>query len=108
MKQHLRPIERRVLAMRDAGLSNEEIGRRIRRSPEHVARIIEWTDLPRTAPPIRRRPRAIERRVLAMRAAGDSHEEIAGRFRRSARFIKQVEGLAHINHGRELLGTEPA
>ena len=36
----LRPVERRVLAMRDEGVHIDEIARRIDRSPSHVERVI--------------------------------------------------------------------
>ncbi|MFP3913911.1 MAG: hypothetical protein ACLFWM_03480 [Actinomycetota bacterium] len=107
MTVQLRPLENRILAMREDGLSDEEIGRRVRKSPERVARIAEWATLP-----ARRlsEPREgdglspMERRVLALRAQGESHHEIGERFRRSPRFIRQVEGLAHFRKYRELLG----
>lgn len=100
---HLRPLERRVLAMRDEGIAIDEIAQRIRRSPAYVDRVIVWTDLPRAGPPTKRSPRAIERRVLTLRAKGESHEEIGQRFGRSAQFIRQVEGLAHYTQGLDLL-----
>ncbi len=103
MRDNLRPIERRVLAMRDQGLDHAEIGKRIRRSPEHVERILQWTEIPRSGPPRRRNPRPIENRVLALRAAGETHEQIAARFRRSPAFIRQVEGLAHFKLAFSLL-----
>ncbi|MGA7271174.1 MAG: hypothetical protein WB239_08890 [Acidimicrobiia bacterium] len=104
---HLRPIERRVLAMRADGLTDSDIAAKVRKSPELVSRIAEWAQLPG-----RDAGRAIddqlltplERRVVAMRAEGQSHGEIAERFRRSARFIRQVEGLARYRQYRELLG----
>ena len=104
MPDHLRPMERRILAMRDAGVPIDEIGRRIRRSPQHVVRMIAWTEFPRHRPPGRNATWAIHNRVLAMRAAGETHEEIGVRFRRSPRYIRQVEGLAHYRIGLELLG----
>ncbi len=102
MTQTLRPVERRILIMRDEGVTIEEIARRFRRSPTHVARVIEWTRIPRSRSPVKRTPRAIERRVLALRAGGESYEQIGQRFRHSARFIRQVEGLAHFKRGLEL------
>ncbi len=102
--QHLRPLERRVLGMLDDGVDIDEIGRRIRKSPERVERIIGWTSIPRSNPPVRRSPSAVERRVLALLDAGETHEEVGRRFRRSADYIRQVEGFAHYRLGLELLG----
>ena len=102
--QHLRPLERRVLGMRDDGVDIDEIGRRIRKSPESVDRIIGWTAIPRSNPPVRRSPSAVERRVLALLDAGETHEEVGQRFHRTADYIRQVEGFAHYRLGLELLG----
>ena len=102
--QHLRPIERRVLAMQDDGLGVEEIAGRLKRSPGHVERIISWTGIPRSGLPPRRSPRAMQRRVIAMRAEGESHERIAERFQRSPGFIRRVEGHAYYARARQLLG----
>ena len=105
MQAHLRPIERRVLAMRDEGLPVPEIADRIKRSPDHVERMIRWTEIPRSRPARKRSPRAVESRVLALRARGETHEEIARRLRRSSRYVRQVEGLAHFKLAMDLLGT---
>ena len=104
MREHLRPLERCVLAMRDRGLSTDEIGGRIKRSPQHVERIIAWTELPRTGTAPRTSARALERRVLALRERGESYDDIGSRFRRSPGFIRRVEGLAHYRRAVELLG----
>lgn len=100
--EHLRPIERRILHMSDSGLSSEEIAQRVRHSPEHVERMIGWTEIPRS-----RRPskftRALESRVLAMRDQGLGYEEIALKFRRSAGNIRQVEALAYYRRAVALL-----
>ena len=37
--QRLRPIERRVLALKDAGVPDTEIAHRFRRSPDFVSRV---------------------------------------------------------------------
>lgn len=103
MTENLRPVERRILAMRTDGISVEEIATRIRRSPSHVRRIIAWTSIPRSGPPERRSPRPIESRVLSLRAGGESHERIGERFGRGPRFIRQVEGLALYQQGLALL-----
>jgi hypothetical protein len=103
MNQHLRPVERRVLAMRDDGQSLEDIGTAFRRSSDHIGRIIEWTAIPRSGPPVNRKPRALENRVLSFRGDGASHSEIADRFNKSPEFIRRVEGLAHFRRAMELL-----
>ena len=102
MKQ-LRPIERRILAMRSGGVSVEEIAERLKRSPQHIERIIAWTDIPRSGNRPQRQYRPLERRVLKLRADGESHERIAERFRRSPGFIRRVEGLAHYSMAIRLL-----
>ena len=102
--KHLRPLERRVLAMVDDGVEIGEISRRIRKSPKRVEQIISWTSIPRSKPPTRRFPSAVESRVLAMLGAGETHAEVGRRFRKSVRHIRQVEGLAHFRLGLELLG----
>lgn len=107
MTLQLRPIETRILAMREEGLSDEEIGHRVRKTPERVAKIAEWAKLPARGswePRNEDGLSAMEKRVLALRSEGESHAEIGERFRRSPRFIRQVEGLAHFRKYRELLG----
>ncbi len=102
--EHLRPVERRVLSMREAGQSVEEIAGRLKRSAAHVERIIAWTELPRSGPASRRASQALETRVLALRADGESYDRIGRRFNRGAAFIRQVEGLAHYRMAMDLLG----
>lgn len=108
MTMQLRPIETRILAMRQQGLSDEEIGRRLRKTPERIAMIAEWATHPGRgsgASPRDGRPLTpMQTRVLALRSEGESHAQIGQRFRRSPRFIRQVEGLAHFQKYRELLG----
>lgn len=101
--EHLRPFERRVLAMQAAGTPLAEIAAAFRRSPAHIQRVIEWTAIPRGGPAPRRKGRALESRVMAMRSAGLGYEEIAPLFRASPAFIRRVEGLAHFRKARELL-----
>ncbi|MBA2337185.1 MAG: hypothetical protein H0V96_05405 [Acidimicrobiia bacterium] len=103
MNANLRAIERRVLAMRANGLGAEEIAARLRRSPEHVERMIAWSEYPRSGTGTSKSTRAIQERVLALRSSGESHDRIADRFRKSPRFIRQVEGLAHYRKAMELL-----
>lgn len=100
---HLRPIERRVLDMHDDGVVIDEIAARINRSPEFVERLLGWTEIPRNGDATERNLTPVERRVLDMRADGESHEEIAAKFKKTERYIRQVEGLAHFKEGQRLL-----
>ncbi len=101
----LRPIERRVLRLQAEGHDAAEIGRMFRRSAEHIDRIIAFTELPgRTGEAADTGTlRPVERCVLRWRRQGADHAEIGERFGRSARHIRQVEGLALFKQSRELL-----
>ena len=105
--QHLRPLERCILKLTAQGVEVDEIARRVRKSPERVERIIDWTDIPRSRPPARRSPSPIENRVMALLGEGESHDEVGRRFGRSAAFVRQVEGLGHYRRGTELLRRRP-
>lgn len=107
MTDHLRPLEARILAMRQEGLPDTEIGRRVKKSPDRVSMIAEWAQHPARGRGKSRDDEVLsplERRVLAMRGEGQSHDEIGERLRRGARYVRQVEGLAHFRQYRELLG----
>ena len=104
MHDHLRPVERRILALRASGESTDQIASRLRRSPAHVERIITWTDIPRSGPAPMLAPMARGRVVLALRGDGMSREAIAEKFGRSAESIRRLEGLAHYRRALDLLG----
>lgn len=89
--------------MRDAGIEPAEIGRRLRRSAAHVERMMLWAEIPRPARARDSGLRAIERRVLALREQGHSHDEIGRRFGRSAAHVRRIEGLAHYRLALQLL-----
>ena len=100
----LRPVERVVLRMRDEGQSIDDIAGRIRRSPEHVERILAWSTWPRRGTSGHRKGLSpLERRVLTLRAEGMDHEEMALRFRRSPTHMRRVEGMAHLKLGYGLI-----
>lgn len=105
MEQLLRPIERRVLALKASGQTTAEIARRFKRGEDHIERIIGWTDIPRS-PRAKSRDglRPVERRVLSLRNDGMSYEEIGVRFRRDADFARRVESIAQM---RDQLGLLP-
>lgn len=104
MTETLRPVERRILAMRANGLAIEEIAGRLKRSPQHVERMIQWTSIPRTGAPYKF-ARALEARILDLRSAGLDHEEIARRFKRSAGNVRQIEALAHYRRALDIMRT---
>ena len=83
----LRPVERCVLRMSNAGLPDAEIGRRLNRSAEHVGRVRDLTAVPRSAvpPPSSRADdplRPLERCVLNWLDQGSNRFEVALVFRR--------------------------
>jgi len=105
-RDHLRPLERAVLARVDEGLSLDEVAARFKMGPAHLERVIAYTELPGRQGPPERAPgalRPLERRVLSWRQQGLSHEEIGAMFRRSAAHVRRVEGLAYLRKGRHLL-----
>lgn len=104
--EHLRPIERRVLDMQDEGVVVDEIAARINRSPEFVERIINWTEIPRNGTTRDRHLTPRQQRVLDLRAEGESHAEIAERFKKGEAYIRQVEGLAHFKESQRLLSRD--
>ena len=96
--------------MREEGVPLEEIGQRLRKSPEFVARVIDWTQIPRSGSQSADSPHLtpLERRVLQLRVEGEDHETIGDRFKKSARFIRQVEGMAHFRKALKLLSASAA
>jgi DNA-binding CsgD family transcriptional regulator len=104
----IRPLERRVLRMAEDGVAVDEIAKRFRRSPEHIARVTELARLPgRTAISSDRGGlRAIERRVLHWRGQGLDHTEIGRRFKRTPGHIRRIEGLALYKLSLRLLAAE--
>jgi len=91
----MRPIERRVLRLVHDGVDDVEIGRRLRRSPDFVRRLITYAGVPRThTAPDAGQLRPLDRRIMKWRASGADHAEIGRRFHRSAGHIERVERLA--------------
>ena len=96
-RQGLRPVERLVLRLVDAGVDEAEIARRFRRSPAMIRRITAMARLPRTAGArlvSDDRLRPVERRLLHWRHHGATYTEIGARFRRSPSFVARVEVFA--------------
>ena len=96
--ESLRPIERRVLALKDEGVPDKEIAHRFRRGQRFIQQVEELAAMDgRDANRRRRRDgslRPVERRILTWRDQGMSTDELAERFRRSPEFVARVERLA--------------
>jgi anti-anti-sigma regulatory factor len=99
----LRPVERRILRLTDAGLDDADIARRFGHSPDWVRRVRSLAAVPRRIPPEARdaKLRPLERRHLRWRGLGLSHESLASKFGRSAGFLARVEQLPHYKLGQE-------
>jgi hypothetical protein len=96
--QALRPIERRVLQLVDEGIDVVEIGRRFRRSPTMIRRIVGFTGIPRLEVATSTSSgglRPLEQRILRWREAGSDYVDIGRRFGRTADHVRRVEALAH-------------
>jgi DNA-binding CsgD family transcriptional regulator len=92
-----RPLERRVLRLAAEGIDTAEIARRFRRREETIQRIFDMIPLHALASgplPAGDILRPIERRVLRWRAEGADFDAIAAKFKRSAKFVEQIEALA--------------
>lgn len=84
--------------MSDAGLPDAEIGRRLKRSAEHVGRVRELAAVPRSSSPtptVRDDPlRPLERCVMNWIDQGSDRFEVALVFRRTPTFVDLVEQMA--------------
>lgn len=100
MTEHaLRPLARTVVRLDNEGMATAEIAWRLRRSPGHVNRILEWTKLPRSSQAKDRSAtssglRPIERRVLQARSEGIDRAQVAARLRRSPQHVARIERYA--------------
>ena len=96
------PLERRLVRLAEQGLGDDEIGRRFRRSPGFVQRVLALARVPRGGDGRRTGTlRPVERRVLKWRENGASPSDIATRFRRQPRSIEQIERLARYKQSAE-------
>jgi transcriptional regulator len=96
--RRLRPIERRVLALKQAGVSDTEIARRFRRGRKFIEQVEQLARMDgRQADRRHGRPgslRPVERRILTWRDRGLTADQLAERFRRSPDFVARVERIA--------------
>lgn len=102
-RSQLRPMERAVLRLADAGMSPAEIAWRFRRSPGHIERVLGLTRVPRGTGPAAEDAaaglRPVERCVLRARSDGVDVAEIAARLRRSPGHVRRVEQYASYKLG---------
>ena len=101
----LRPLPRTVARLADQGLTVPDIAWRLRRSPGHISRILQWSELDR---PSGSRSghraasdlRPVERRVLQARADGVDRAQTAARLRRSPQHVARIERYADLKLAR--------
>lgn len=99
---NLRPLERRIARLAEAGVVPDEIGRRFNRSGDFIERVLVLASLPgRGAPKQARGLRPIERRLLRWREEGASPMELADRFRRGPGYIERVLAFADYKQARD-------
>lgn len=94
---HLRPIERRIRRLVEAGVDPTEVAWRFRRSQRSVSQILALGSRPHREASASTNPqvlRPLERRILTWREAGASYAEIGARFRHSPQFVRRVEDMA--------------
>ena len=93
--ESLRPLERRMVRLAEDGVLLAEIGRRFRRSPDFVRRVLQLAEVPRNHSSVSGDIlRPLERRVLRWRSQGLGYDDIADRFGRTPGYVARVERLA--------------
>jgi DNA-binding CsgD family transcriptional regulator len=100
--KNLRPIESVILRLRSEGHGSPEIGKRIRKKPGTVDRILEMIDhkvsLPEQKNSRRKGPRPIERVIERLRNAGETYGEIGNRLNRSGHQVRKIEAMSRIRN----------
>lgn len=93
----LRPIESVILRMRDEGHDSPEIGKRIRKKPGTVDRIVEMIEHKEDVEPSPDDEssgfRPLERVILKLRSRGETYGEIGNRLGRSGDYVRRVERM---------------
>jgi DNA-binding CsgD family transcriptional regulator len=94
----LRPIERVVLRLNGEGLSPADIGKKVRKKPGTVHRIIEMSEFKKdgisTSTPNDHPLRPVERVVMKLRDRGETYGQIGNRLALSGRRVQFIERLA--------------
>lgn len=94
----LRPIERVVLRMHGEGVSPADIGKKVRKKPGTINRILEMVELKQGEESVRTPDnntlRPVERVVMRLRDQGETYSQIGNRLALSGRRIQFIEQLA--------------
>jgi DNA-binding CsgD family transcriptional regulator len=94
----LRPIERVVMRLRDAGANPAEIGKRVGKKPGTVNRIVQmagYREDGNSARTPRDHPlRPVERVVMRLRGEGETYSQIGNRLALSGRRVQMIERMA--------------
>jgi DNA-binding CsgD family transcriptional regulator len=99
--QDLRPIERVIVRLSEAGQEPPEISRRVGKKPGTVTRIMTMIDL-RSGSPMTHvmegdaTLRPLERVVIKLRARGESYGEIGNRLHKSGDQVRRIESYAQL------------
>ncbi len=98
LEGRLRPIERVVLRLQGEGLSPADIGKRVRKKPGTVHRIVAMAgykaDGLSTPTPSDHPLRPVERVVMGLRERGETYSQIGNRLALSGRRVQMIERLA--------------
>jgi DNA-binding CsgD family transcriptional regulator len=94
----LRPLERVVSRMHGEGLTPADIGKKVRKKPGTVNRILEMIELKQDVPlnstPDPDRLRPVERVIVRLRGQGETYSQIGNRLALSGRRVQFIEQLA--------------
>jgi DNA-binding CsgD family transcriptional regulator len=94
----LRPIERVVMRLRDAGATPAEIGKKVGKKPGTVNRIVKMVgyreDGMSSRTPNDDPLRPVERVVLRLRGDGETYSQIGNRLALSGRRVQMIERMA--------------
>ena len=94
----LRPIERVVMRLQDEGFSPADIGKKVKKKPGTVHRIIAMAGYKQdglsTSTPNDHPLRPVERVVLTLRGKGETYGQIGNRLALSGRRVQFIERLA--------------
>ena len=94
----LRPLERVVSRMHGEGLTPADIGKKVRKKPGTVNRILEMIELKQDVLPNSTsdhdRLRPVERVIVRLRGQGETYSQIGNRLALSGRRVQFIEQLA--------------